>query len=215
MRRSRGPDLFTTAGPMVVAGTGHRPSHEWWRGVGDWGTTWLHTRVQGWLGEQLDELKPQKVISGMAVGVDTWLALAARERGQPLCAAIPFEGQELRWPDPSQVLYHELLKGAEVVNVSGFKVVEEGGERWLRRPNTQGVMIHTPTGRELVSLLMQIRNKWMVDNCRLVLSVWDGSPGGTGNCMKYVMDVEREFRRLDPSTFRQGGQASTKDFTSR
>lgn len=112
-----------------------------------------------------------------------------------------------RWPDASQALYHELLKGAEVVNVSGFQVVEEEGERWIRRPGTRGVMIHTATGRQLVSHLMNLRNKWMVDQCRLVLSVWDGSPGGTGNCMKYVMDVGREYRRLDPNTLRQPGES--------
>jgi uncharacterized phage-like protein YoqJ len=33
---------------------------------------------------------------------------------------------------------------------------------------------------------MQIRNEWMVDNAHIVLALWDGSSGGTGNCIKYA-----------------------------
>lgn len=33
---------------------------------------------------------------------------------------------------------------------------------------------------------MQRRNAWMVDHCDFLLACWDGSPGGTGNCMAYA-----------------------------
>lgn len=33
---------------------------------------------------------------------------------------------------------------------------------------------------------MQFRNKWMVDNCNLLVALYDGSSGGTGNCVSYA-----------------------------
>jgi uncharacterized phage-like protein YoqJ len=36
------------------------------------------------------------------------------------------------------------------------------------------------------SYAMQIRNEWMVDHCDLLVALWDGSPGGTGNCIRYA-----------------------------
>ena len=33
---------------------------------------------------------------------------------------------------------------------------------------------------------MQMRNRHMVDQADLLLSVWDGSPGGTGSTVAYA-----------------------------
>jgi hypothetical protein len=43
---------------------------------------------------------------------------------------------------------------------------------------------------------MQIRNEWMVDHCTHVAALWDGSPGGTGNCIRYVRKIGRPFDNL-------------------
>jgi uncharacterized phage-like protein YoqJ len=38
---------------------------------------------------------------------------------------------------------------------------------------------------------MQTRNKWMVDHSDMVLSLWDGSAGGTANCIEYARHVDK------------------------
>lgn len=93
----------------------------------------------------------------MALGWDTALALAAIELAIPLTAAVPFEGQERRWWPEQQQLFHEILARAPTV-----VVVSPGGYAVWK---------------------MQVRNEWMVDRATGVLALWNGSPGGTGNCI--------------------------------
>jgi uncharacterized phage-like protein YoqJ len=110
------------------------------------------------------------VISGMALGWDTALAHAARMEGIPFIAAVPFKGQERLWPKPSQDGYHDLLRAAKEV----VYVCEDGYAPWK----------------------MQIRNQWMVDHCDVVLALWDGSSGGTGNCIQYVEKVGKPIKNV-------------------
>lgn len=104
--------------------------------------------------------KPTQIISGMALGWDQALAEAALELNIPLIAAVPFEGQEMAWPRESQERYRELLAGAKEVKI----VSKDGYAAWK----------------------MQRRNEWMVDRCELLLALWDGSSGGTANCIRYA-----------------------------
>jgi len=109
---------------------------------------------------QLDQLEPYKVITGMAQGWDQAVANACFIMKVPYIAAVPFKGQERMWPEASQKVYNWLLENAsEVVIVSGGAY-----KPWK----------------------MQVRNEWMVDNSKLVLSLWDGTPGGTANCVRYT-----------------------------
>lgn len=108
----------------------------------------------------LSEYDPDEVISGMALGWDTAIARAAIYLAVPLVAAVPFVGQEEAWPAASQRTYNELLSRAEHV-----EVITSGG--------------YSPQA-------MQLRNEWMVDHCDILLALWDGSAGGTGNCVRYA-----------------------------
>jgi uncharacterized phage-like protein YoqJ len=38
---------------------------------------------------------------------------------------------------------------------------------------------------------MQERNKWMVDQCDVLIAVWDGTAGGTGNCVNYAQSIKK------------------------
>lgn len=83
---------------MIVAFTGYRPDK-----LGGYklpNPTYLHVFQQ--IEKSLKELQPQKVISGMALGVDQWAANIAHRLGIPFIAAVPFLGQEKAWPVPSQ-----------------------------------------------------------------------------------------------------------------
>ena len=153
---------------MIVAFTGHRPDK-----LGGYklpNDTYIKIcRDIDWL---LKELNPEKVISGMALGVDQWAANIAYKLGIPFVAAIPFEGQELAWPEASQKTYRVLrrLASEEVIVSSGGYSADK----------------------------MQVRNIWMVDNCDSLIAVWDGSKGGTGNCVEYAKSVDRKIYQIDP-----------------
>lgn len=128
----------------------------------------------------LSSYKPKKVIVGMAMGWDMALAHACVRLGIPFIAAIPFKGQELRWRPAVQKIYHELLsKAIEVV------VVCEGGYHPFK---------------------MNKRNEWMVDHCTRLLALWNGSPGGTDNCIRYAKKVERNWINVWPGweSFNEG-----------
>lgn len=144
---------------IVVAGTGHR-----WFGGSD-----VVEIVQDWINNMLHTLQPRRVISGMAIGFDTYLAREALKQGIPLVAAVPFKGQEDKWPEHVRGDYRKLLNRAERVHIVCARY-ERGA--------------------------YQQRNEWMVNNCDLLLAAWNGKPGGTANCVRYAQQVERRIELL-------------------
>lgn len=138
----------------VVAGTGHRPDK-----LGGYGDDVLQQLYRLAL-RKLREIEPSKVISGMALGWDTALAMAALKLDIPLVAAVPFAGQESRWPQRSQERFRAICRAATTVHV-----VSPGGYSGAK---------------------MQARNEWMVDRCDVLLALWNGTAGGTANCVAYA-----------------------------
>lgn len=153
---------------MILAGTGHRPNKL--------GNEWAYDgpvtkAVQDETVSVLKHLKPSLVISGMALGFDTILALCALSEGIPLEAAIPFEGQESRWSPDHQGLY-----------------------RWvLAQPGVSQVVVGGPG---TVGSQMYVRNCYMVDKCDGLLVCSDGSMGGTANCVAYAEQKKKPIYRL-------------------
>jgi uncharacterized phage-like protein YoqJ len=45
---------------------------------------------------------------------------------------------------------------------------------------------------------MQKRNEYMVDNSDIVIAVWDGSKGGTYNCVKYAEKLGKKIIVINP-----------------
>lgn len=114
----------------------------------------------------LKRLRPDAVVSGMALGYDMALAKAAIALNIPLIAAVPFKGQELAWKNRNtQQIYHDLLKSAYQV------VIVCPGEYAAHK--------------------LQKRNEWMVQRSHLTLALWDQSEGGTGNCVHYARDRQQ------------------------
>lgn len=112
------------------------------------------------------------IISGMALGWDQELCAAAQENGLTVWAYIPFRGQESRWNESNQARYHSLLKKCAKV------VVCSHGD-------------YNPWK-------MQVRNEHMVDAADVVLALWDGSSGGTGNCVQYATQEEKPIWNVYP-----------------
>lgn len=140
---------------MIIAGTGHRPDKLGPNGYTDDTFSALIRLARDWLHEH----RPTKVISGMALGWDQALAHAALEERIYLIAAIPFEGQERRWPTRSQDAYNQLL--------------DQVDETHIVHPYPGAIGLHR-------------RNEWMVDRADMMLALWDGSWGGTFNCLRYA-----------------------------
>jgi len=143
---------------MIIAITGHRPSklNSEYSLNGP-----ITTKIKADLQRLINQLKPSLMISGMALGVDTIWALLAIENNIPLIAAIPCLDQEAMWPESSQKRYKEILA----------------------HPLTT---IEQLSDEPYSNTCMQNRNIWMVNNCDLLIGVWDNTSGGTGNCIKYA-----------------------------
>lgn len=157
---------------MIVAFTGHRPNK-----LGGYKLpNNIYNRVCKEIESILKDLKPEKAISGMALGVDQWAAMLCIKLNIPFIAAVPFPGQEGVWPESSQRIYKLLLKKADdivIVSDAPFKAAK-----------------------------LQKRNEWMVDQCDKLIAVFDGTDGGTCNCVKYAEKHNKEIIRIDPTNFR-------------
>jgi len=119
-----------------------------------------HTNLVKIAERYLAELNPERVISGMALGWDTALAEATINTNRYLVCAIPFVGQECMWHKDSKEKYNNILLKANEIKA----ICSKGYAPYK----------------------MQIRNEWMVDNSDLVFAMWDGTKGGTYNCVQYA-----------------------------
>jgi len=158
---------------LIISVTGHRPNKLYGYNLKD--SRWIKLKNQ--FKQLLKENECEEAISGMALGVDTVFALAVLElknEGYPikLHCAIPCKNHSCKWIKESQDLYEEILSKADIVKL----VSEEEYKPWL----------------------MQKRNEYMVDLADKVIAVWDGSKGGTGNCVKYADKVGKEIIRILP-----------------
>ena len=88
---------------MIAAFTGHRPNK-----LGGFKIpNPIYNFINDEITRTLTDLKPKKVITGMALGVDQWAAEVCIKLGVPFVAAVPFRGQELYWPEESRKRYFE------------------------------------------------------------------------------------------------------------
>lgn len=147
----------------IVVATGHRPDK-----CGGF-TTPARLLLKQIAIDWLAALNPRGAVSGMALGWDTAIVEACLHLGLPYVACIPFPGQESQWPSSSRRIYHEYLRKAANV------IVCSSG----------------PYSR----YKMQIRNERMIDmaleygpgsNNSILLAMWNGTSGGTENCLLYA-----------------------------
>lgn len=144
---------------MILAATGHRPDK-----LGGYGETTFAGLTL--LAESvLSEIQPTSIISGMALGWDQAWAQAGLNLKIPVVAAIPFKGQESRWPQPSQEKYCRILERCNLV------VCVSLGDYSASK--------------------MQIRDEWMVDTCEVLVALWNGTASGTKNCIDYASTKNR------------------------
>ena len=119
--------------------------------------------------------------TGMALGTDTWAAIAVldlRERDPAirLHCVLPCEGQEVKWTTPARERYQYILGEADSVE-------------YVSRVYHKNCMLE--------------RNQRLVDSAAFLLAVYNGERrGGTAATVRYAQRVGREITVIDPITLR-------------
>ena len=121
---------------------------------------------------KIKHLQPFEFITGGALGVDTWAASIAIDCGLEFTLALPFPHGVMtaKWKieDSTKLLNHSLAAKQIVVIDTKFT--------WAA---------------------YQKRNKWMVNNCDLLIAWWIGKKhGGTWNCIQYAEKVNKPWINL-------------------
>gem|GEM_PF-349565 len=131
-----------------------------------------------------------RFISGGAIGVDTLAFYSVHKLKEKYpniknILSIPFEQQDKVWSGEQKKWYRRMIELADEViyvdTLDDYKIKD------------------LPIG-EYNPVKMQKRNEHMVDNSFVVIAFWDGSSGGTSNCVKYARKqyVDRVLYRIDP-----------------
>lgn len=170
---------------MKICITGHRPNKLFGYDIHSEKYNALRHAIKLALWKLVKDLPADEkitVYSGMALGVDQIFVeemakarayFCAQGRQFKIIAAVPCDNQDCKWTASSKKLYQQLLTGCdEVVNVS---------------PNVP-----------YSAALMQKRNEYMVNNSDIVIAVWNGTRGGTGNCVNYARGKNKRIVYVDP-----------------
>lgn len=163
----------------AVCFTGHRPNKL--NGYKAKDNAELLYKLKDIIVDHIENKGVTTFISGMALGIDMWSAriiLALKESAYPeidLVCAIPCKNQYAIWKDQKVIdEWHYIISKATIVHY----VSDESYTAWC----------------------LHDRNKWMVDNSNYVIAVWDGTSGGTANCIKYAKKNNRNILNLNPNT---------------
>lgn len=160
--------------------TGHRPNKLYGYDPRSEGNLKLLKQLRSIIVEHIEENDIDTFITGMALGIDMWAAmivLRLRERYPhiKLVAAVPCKNHSGKWPQQSKDEWQDIINRCDHV--------------------------HYVTNEEYTAWCMQKRNAWMVDNSNFVIAVWDGTKGGTGNCVNYAQKVNKHITQLNPKSY--------------
>lgn len=151
---------------MVLAFTGHRPEKL------PWGCDETDERCIALKQQIKDAVRAaagegyDRFLCGMARGCDLYFAEAVLELGLRLEAYLPCPSQSDCWSGEDRQRQTELL-------------LQCGAVYMVEQSYSEGCMLR--------------RNRRMVDDCGALLTVFDGSPGGTGAAVDYA---RRRGRRI-------------------
>jgi len=127
-------------------------------------------------------------ISGGALGVDQmafWCVHKIKNiYSVKNILALPFEKQDSVWTMEQKYWYRKMLEKADEI------IFVDTSERYQIKDTIIG---------EYHKAKLQKRNEFMVDNSRITIAVWDGSKGGTMNCVRYAeKNSGRLIIKIDP-----------------
>lgn len=154
--------------------TGHRPKSLFGYDLLNPGYTRIRAAIRGILIRE----GAAELWTGMALGTDILAALAVIDMqddgiGIKLNAAVPFKGhKDGRWPRQTRDLYDAILYRA-----ARRDLVTDGP--------------YSPWALEL-------RNRYMADRSDFAIAVYNGTPGGTARCIRYLRQLGRPVWFIDP-----------------
>ena len=178
---------------ITIAFTGHRPNK---LGGYDWNNP-KNQRIMLQMSKEIKDILDKNIdnqvrfITGGALGIDQMAfdicnKLKNKYNGIITEIAIPFKNQASKWYDTNDIQrYNKQLKQADIITyvdiITKYKIprIKEG--------------IYNP-------IKMQKRNEYMVDNCDLLIAVYDGiSKGGTRNCINYANKLNKKIIYINPN----------------
>ena len=149
---------------MVLAFAGHRPEKlPWGSDEADPRCAALKIQIRDAVARAA-ERGHTTFLCGMARGSDFWFAEAVLEQKKKrpelrLEAYLPCPSQPDRWPAEDRKRYEGLLLECDAVHM-------------VEQSYSDGCMLR--------------RNRAMVDRCEELLTLWDGSRGGTAAAIRYA-----------------------------
>lgn len=159
-----------------IALTGHRPNKLGGYDLTKPGYADLQADLEQYIRFQLQSHDVVWGHSGLALGADTiWTkAILAMKKEFPgrvfFHAEIPMNQQPTAWFKKTDIdFWHESVANADEKSVYGdLDAVEESFRK------------------KFASKFLNERNEGMVNHANILLAVWDGSSGGTGNAVNYA-----------------------------
>lgn len=125
-------------------------------------------------------------ICGGALGVDQMAFMVLqklKDKGYNITVelAIPFEYQYIKWSKEQQNRHFEHISKADKVT---YVDTISSYNKYLPQ-------------KTYSAQKMQLRNMYMVDNADIVIAVWNGTSGGTANCIEYAKKHGKEIVVID------------------
>jgi uncharacterized phage-like protein YoqJ len=180
---------------LKISFTGHRPDK---LGGYDWNSE-KNIKIRKKLYETILDImnksdeKQFHFISGGALGVDQFAFsvvnhIIKESNLDSICftneIAVPFKNQAIKWFNQEDVQrYNKQLSEADKVTY-----VDRLDEYKIKGYKED---VYYPAK-------MQKRNEYMVDSSDIVIAVWDGTKGGTHNCVKYAEKQDKKIIIINP-----------------
>ena len=162
----------------IIVFTGHRPHKLWGYDIHQEKYRDLFRSLYSTVMAEWQQRGDLLLVSGMALGVDQIAAMLGiwmrdqRKLSVQVEAAIPCIGQDSKWPQTSKEQYQSILAKCDIRTV-----IHNGPYNYT---------------------CMQQRNEYMVDKADILIAVWDGSSGGTGNCVRYAKQKGVKIIQINP-----------------
>lgn len=176
---------------LHIGFTGHRPPKLGGYNISTEPYRILQRDLEDYIAKQLEHYHTVVGHSGLALGGDTiWskAILAMKERFPDRVkfhAEIPMLEQAEAWFRKTDIdFWHEQVRKADYQTVYG---------------SLKGLT--NPERKKMASVYLNKRNEGMLDHSDVLLALWDGSSGGTGNAVAYGRRTNMEIVIVHPRVY--------------
>lgn len=176
----------------TVSFTGHRPdklfgTYE----INNDRAKLLMSELMKVIEQLIQEKNVTRFVSGGALGTDqlAFMAVHQMKKKYPTIEnilAVPFANQAAVWKKETDIKRYEKIKQLADTTVYVDEIDHYNVDK--------KVEIGEYSARKL-----QLRNIYMVDQSDIVVAVFDGTEGGTKNCLNYAVKKEKEIIVLNPT----------------